>query len=87
VKASLSVKDLKFASRESVLSLLGVEVGAVPPFGYLCGLPEYVDKALTESAQIAFNPGVHTRSIIMSVSDFQRLTDLPLGDYSVPDNA
>ena len=49
------------------------EVGAMPPFGNLYGMPVYVAKTLTEDEEIAFNAGTHTELVRMKYSDFQRL--------------
>lgn len=49
------------------------EVGAMPPFGVLYGLPVYVDEKLTQDEEIAFNAGSHRELIRMSYKDFERL--------------
>ena len=47
------------------------ELGAMPPFGNLYGLKVYVDRALAEDEQIAFNAGTHTQLIQMAYRDFE----------------
>jgi len=49
------------------------EVGAMPPFGILYGLPVYVDEMLTRDEEIAFNAGSHRELVRMSYRDFARL--------------
>lgn len=49
------------------------EVGAMPPFGNLYGLPVYVDAALTQDPEIIFNAGTHQDTIRMRYADFERL--------------
>ncbi|RKX31442.1 MAG: deacylase [Verrucomicrobia bacterium] len=49
------------------------EVGAMPPFGPLYGMPVYVAEELTRDRVIAFNAGSHSRLIQMSYHDFERL--------------
>lgn len=51
----------------------GCEVGAMPPFGNLFGLPVYVARRLAEDDEIAFNAGTHRELIRMSYRDFERL--------------
>jgi Ala-tRNA(Pro) deacylase len=51
----------------------GCEVGAMPPFGNLYGMPVYVAASLTEDEEIAFNAGSHTELIKLSYQDFARL--------------
>lgn len=49
------------------------EVGAMPPFGNLYGFDVYVDHALAEDDEIAFNAGSHTELIRMAYKDFEEL--------------
>ncbi len=49
------------------------EVGAMPPFGILYGLPVYVDQSLTEDEQIVFQSGTHSEAIRMRYQDFAAL--------------
>jgi Ala-tRNA(Pro) deacylase len=51
------------------------ELGAMPPFGNLYGLPVYVDTQLGEDAEIAFNAGSHSELIRLSYDDFERLAE------------
>src|SRR5262245_27737056 len=39
----LGVKALRFATREEVEQLTGLQPGSIPPFGSLFGLPTYCD--------------------------------------------
>lgn len=49
------------------------EVGAMPPFGNLYGVPVYVDEALTEDEEIVFRAGTHTDTMSVAYADFERL--------------
>ncbi|MFI5357232.1 MAG: aminoacyl-tRNA deacylase [Opitutales bacterium] len=49
------------------------EVGAMPPFGNLYGLPVYVSASLSTEPDIAFNAGTHTEIIKMAYADFEAL--------------
>ncbi|MBC7990550.1 MAG: YbaK/EbsC family protein [Luteimonas sp.] len=49
------------------------ELGAMPPFGNLYGMPVYVDARLTGEAEIAFNAGSHTDVVRMPYTEFERL--------------
>jgi len=66
----LGVKSLRFASKEEVQHLTGLEPGSIPPFGSLFQLPTYCDPALGENNSINFNAGDHAISIQMSSADF-----------------
>lgn len=49
------------------------ELGAMPPFGHLYGMPVYVDSRLAAQAGIAFNAGSHTDVVRMPYAEFERL--------------
>lgn len=49
------------------------EVGAMPPFGNLYGLPVFISNILSEDEQIVFNSGNHAELTKMNFSDFERL--------------
>jgi len=51
----------------------GCEVGAMPPFGNLYGMPVLVDPRLAEDQEIAFNAGSHSELIRLAYQDFEHL--------------
>lgn len=51
----------------------GCELGAMPPFGNLWGVPVFVAEDLREDEEIAFNAGSHTELVQMRYEDFERL--------------
>jgi Ala-tRNA(Pro) deacylase len=51
----------------------GCEVGAMPPFGNLYGVPVYVDESLTQDKDISFNAGTHAELLRLTYEDFARL--------------
>lgn len=57
------------------------EVGAMPPFGILYGLPVYVDRALTEDEEIVFQAGTHSEAIRMRYADFAALALPVVAEY------
>jgi Ala-tRNA(Pro) deacylase len=81
-KAAYQVKDLRMATPEEVEELTGAKVGAVPPLGIIHHLPTYVDQSLGKNEEIAFNAGLHTKSIKMKYQDWFRLVKPKLGDFS-----
>ena len=58
------------------------EVGAMPPFGNLYGMPVYVSRPLDEDEHIAFNAGSHTELIQMDYDDFERLVEPEVADFA-----
>jgi Ala-tRNA(Pro) deacylase len=69
-REALKVKALRFASKDEVLTLTGLQSGAIPPFGSLFQLETYCDPALGENASINFNAGDHAISIQMTYNDY-----------------
>ncbi|MEG3191730.1 aminoacyl-tRNA deacylase [Lysobacter sp. D1-1-M9] len=49
------------------------ELGAMPPFGNLYGMPVYVDERMAEQPEIAFNAGSHTDLVRMPYAEFEQL--------------
>lgn len=49
------------------------EVGAMPPFGNLYGMPVLISSSLISQHDIAFNAGSHSELVKMSYEDFARL--------------
>jgi Ala-tRNA(Pro) deacylase len=49
------------------------ELGSMPPFGNLYGLPVYVDQSLMEDEEIVFQAGTHSEAIRMRYMDFATL--------------
>lgn len=69
-RTSLGVKALRFATREEVEQLTGLQPGSIPPFGSLFALPTCCDPALALNESINFNAGDHCISVQMSYADF-----------------
>ena len=69
-RAALGVKSLRFASRDEVEQLTGLQPGSIPPFGSLFGLATRCDPALQNNEQINFNAGDHCISISMRCADY-----------------
>lgn len=74
LKELTGAKDIDLA-RESEFKMKfpECEVGAMPPFGNLYGLPVYVSSHLADQREIAFNGGTHSELIKMTYQDFERL--------------
>ena len=70
---ALGVKGLRFASKEEVMQLTGLEPGSIPPFGSLFGLKTYCEPALAENPSINFNAGDHSVSVQMPYLEYVRV--------------
>ncbi|MCX5970510.1 MAG: prolyl-tRNA synthetase associated domain-containing protein [Coprothermobacterota bacterium] len=67
---------LSFGSAERLKEHLGLEAGAVSPFGLLHdrshAVRVVIDSDLKTYKQVSFHPNVNTATITLSVADFQR---------------
>jgi len=83
LKAILKIVEISMAKAEEVRKITdGCDIGAVPPFGNLFGLPVYVDERLLENEIIAFNTGTHTDSIKMKSKDFVKVVKPEIGKFA-----
>ncbi len=74
LKEGVGAKKVELAKESEFKHLFpDCEVGAMPPFGNLYGLPVYVAERLTEDKEIAFNSGTLTELFLMQYQDFERL--------------
>lgn len=74
LKDIIKCKTLKIATEDEIAKLIpDYEVGAMPPFGSLCGLDGYVDELLKEDVEIVFNGGTHTDTVKIKYSDFEKV--------------
>jgi Ala-tRNA(Pro) deacylase len=71
---ALGAKEVRLADEEEFKDTFhDCEVGAMPPFGNLYGLPVYVEEALAEDETIFFRAGTHTDTMSLKYADFERL--------------
>jgi Ala-tRNA(Pro) deacylase len=72
----LQIDHLRLATEEEIRELFpDSEVGAMPPFSVLFGIPVYLDVRLAEEPYILFSAGTHRDAIHISVADYLRLTN------------
>ncbi len=74
VRKAMGATEVRLALEDEFEHLFpDCEVGAMPPFGNLYGVPVLVDVALTRDPVILFNAGTHGRTITMTYADYARL--------------
>lgn len=74
VRESLEAREVQLATEDEFVSRFpGCEIGAMPPFGNLFGLPVYVDPALEKDEYIYFNAGNHVQTVRLRYKDYERL--------------
>ena len=78
----LETGPVKLASEAEFTSAFpDCELGAMPPFGNLYGMPVYVASSLAEEPEIAFNACTHTEVIKMAYPDFEELVKPKVVDF------
>jgi Ala-tRNA(Pro) deacylase len=74
LRTVLGSPDVHIAHESDFEALFpGCELGAMPPFGNLYGMPIYCDTSLRDDRQIAFNAGSHRELIQMDFDDYLQL--------------
>jgi len=58
------------------------EVGAMPPFGNLYGMPVFAEQALAEDKEIAFNAGSHKELVKLAYADFAKGVQPKVGRFA-----
>jgi Ala-tRNA(Pro) deacylase len=81
--AILGAREVRLADEsEFAATFSDCEVGAMPPFGNLYGLPMYVDKTLAADETIFFQAGTHTDTMSLKFADFERLAKPNVADFA-----
>ena len=74
LKKHFKAKKLRFANREELFDMTGLEPGAVPPFGRpMLDFDLYVDESVLANEKIAFNAGSLRHSVIMPTEDYLKI--------------
>ncbi|MCS7317655.1 MAG: hypothetical protein NZZ41_05020 [Candidatus Dojkabacteria bacterium] len=66
-------EDFSFANTKDIYRLYGFIQGGIPPLGYIWEIPTYLDISVLNNAQCSFNAGLQTASIIMRISELQKI--------------
>lgn len=78
----LGAKNVRLAKEEEFGDLFqDCEVGGMPPFGNLYGVPVYINKDLTEEEDILFRVGTHTEVMKIAYRDYARLAEPKTGEF------
>jgi len=83
LKAEIGARDVRLArEQEFAATFPDCEVGAMPPFGNLYGVPVYVDQSLARATEITFPAGSHTESMRIRYADYERLVKPRVEDFA-----
>jgi Ala-tRNA(Pro) deacylase len=81
--AILGVRKVHLADERALAPTFpDCEVGAMPPFGNLYGMPVYVAEQLATLRHIVFQAGTHTDTIEIAYADFARLVQPAVADFA-----
>ena len=82
MRAALGVDRVELASESEFRQLFpGCELGAMPPFGNLYGLPVFVDEHLAQEKQVVFQAGNHREAVRVNWTDFERAVHPTVADF------
>ena len=85
LRVALGLERVRLATEEEMARLFpDCELGAMPPFGPLFGLPVYVDNRLTEQQLIELNGGTHRDSIRMTYDELARIAEPIVRHFGEP---
>ena len=74
IQTALGAREIRLAHEaEFVATFPDCEVGTMPPFGNLYGIPVYVEKRLSEEETMVFPVGTYTETMSLNYADFERL--------------
>ena len=83
LKAVLDLERLRLATEKELAELFpDCDLGAMPPFGNLYGLPVYVEAAVARQQTIAFNAGTHRDVVHMKYSAYEALVQPSLVHFA-----
>ena len=74
IQATLGAREIRLAHEEEFAATFpDCEVGTMPPFGNLYGIPVYVEKRLADEETMVFPVGTYTDTMSLKYADFERL--------------
>lgn len=73
ILSSFESEKFEFENPQIIKDKFGLELGSIPPFGNLLGMPTYFSKDIEQKALSAFNDGLTTESIKMQPADLIKL--------------
>ena len=82
VALALGAREVTLANERDFAGRFGdCELGAMPPFGSLYGIPVVADTTLGGRERIVFEAGTHTTTITMPWADYTRLVHPTIVDF------
>ena len=83
IKRTFGAKHVCLAHEEDLaVRFPDCQLGAMPPFGNLYGIPVLVEESLAEDEEILFNACTHTKAVRMKFRDFRRLVKPAIAGFA-----
>ena len=83
IRKLTGAKEVRLGTERELRDLCpDCEPGATPPFGNLYNLPVYLSDWLTGDEWITFNAGTHEQAIRMRLSEYMRIVQPQVLDFS-----
>jgi Ala-tRNA(Pro) deacylase len=84
LKGLVGLGEIELASVEEILQTFpGCELGAIPPFGRLFGVPTFVEEGFVNQRDITMPAGDHRSAIRMRATECLRLAEPRRGQFAV----
>ena len=84
LKGLIGLGEIELAGIDEIHKVFpGCELGAIPPFGRLFGVPTVVEEALVDQREIAMPAGDRRSAIRMAVTEYLRLAEPRRGQFAV----
>src|SRR5262249_11367670 len=81
----LGSREIRIATEDELASVFfDCELGALPPFGRLYGLPRVVDASLSSGAEVVFEGNARHESVRMKYRDFEILESPTKARFAEP---
>ena len=92
LRRELGAKEVRLDSEPEIHDVMDAhhiegELGALPPFGQLFGLPVYTSRAMADDEHITFNAGTHEDVVRIRYADYVRLVHPQVMDFTKPVDA
>jgi Ala-tRNA(Pro) deacylase len=81
--AAMGAKEVRLAHEEEFRAAFAdCQIGAMPPFGNLYGVPTFVERSLAEDESIIFQAGTHTDTIRVAYKDYDRVVKPVVAEFA-----
>lgn len=85
LRQTLNASDVQLIAERTLNRLFpGCDLGAEPPIGNMYGLPTLLDESLIGADEVTFQAGTHEDAVTMRFTDYRRVANARVEDFSRP---